>query len=224
VDDLDPAAQAGLLRAIEEREIVPLGETRPRRVDFRLVASSAPDLRGRVAGGGFREDLYYRINVVELELPPLRDRPEDIPLLARLFLDDCARRFGKPLREVAPAAMAVLEAYDWPGNVRELQCAVEAAAASARGETIGESDLPVHVRRGRREPGPADPMPAPAGEDGDEPFLPFAERVEAFQRSILIEALGRHSWSHIAAARDLGLERHQLKYLCAKLGIRRSLA
>src|SRR6185436_11735799 len=118
----------------EAREILPLGEARPRRVDFRTLASAAPGLKGKVGGGRFRADLYYRINVVEIELPPLRERPEDIPPLAMSFLRDRAQRFGKPLSGFTPAALKVLEAHDWPGNVRELELGVEAAAACARGE------------------------------------------------------------------------------------------
>ena len=230
VDDLDPAAQAHLLRVIEEREVLRLGETRPRRVDFRLLASAGPELRRLAAEGGFRRDLFYRLNVVELALPPLRERPEDIPFLARAFLLACARRFGKPLREISPAAMAVLRSYRWPGNVRELEIALESAAAAARGEIVGESDLPVHVRIGSREAGgeavgapiaaEAPPAVDPGGPGGSARC--FSERVEDFQRSLLLETLARTSWSHREAAVELGLERHQLKYLCAKLGIRRS--
>lgn len=236
IDDLDPAAQAILLRVIEEREVIPLGTSRPRPVDFRLLTSAGPELKRRSLEGRFRRDLYYRINAVELALPPLRERREDLPFLAREFLADCARRFGKPLAGFSPRALEVLGALDWPGNVRELKGAVEAAAASARGELIQESDLPVRLRvafqrladgRSADPPGsaasraPSDPPDSPAG-----PPPPatggFAERVTGFQRALLLEALGRSSWSHLRAARELGLERHQLKYLCAKLGVRRS--
>jgi transcriptional regulator with GAF, ATPase, and Fis domain len=236
IDDLDPAAQSLLLRVIEEREVVRLGESRPRQVDFRLLTSAGPELKRRSLEGRFRRDLYYRINAVELALPPLRERREDLPFLAREFLADCARRFGKPLTGFSPRALEILGALDWPGNVRELKGTVEAAAASARGELIQESDLPVRVRVAfqRLADGVADPCPRTAATAGatrengptlstaPPPTSGFAERVTEFQRALLLEALGRSSWSHPRAARELGLERHQLKYLCAKLGVRRS--
>ena len=227
VDELPGTAQTGLLRAVEEREVLPLGEARPRRVDFRLLASASPALKRRVGEGSFRRDLFYRLHVVEIELPPLRERPKDLPLLARQFLRDCARRFRKPLHDFTAPALEVLLAFDWPGNVRELQAVVEAAAASTRGEWIQESDLPVYLRVPRRPPlleaGSPESPPAPAGsaeEDADGTGT-FARRVEEFQRALLLETLGRKLWNGREAARELGLERHQLKYLCAKLGIRK---
>jgi two-component system response regulator HydG len=226
VDELESGLQAQLLRAIEEREVLPLGESRPRRVDFRLLASACGDLRGQVEAGRFRSDLFYRIKVVELELPPLRERRQDVPLLARAFLADCAERFAKPLEGFTPAALGVLLAYHWPGNVRELALTVEAAAGAARGELVQESDLPVQVRAARPaasgEVRPGESAPAVLGLE--EEARSFARRVEDFQRSLVLEALGRSGWRHREAARELGLERHQLKYLCAKLGVRRPAA
>jgi len=227
IDDLDPGVQAHLLRVIEEREVQPLGECRPRKVDFRLLASAGTELRQRAMKGLFRRDLFYRINVVELELPALRDRPEDIPFLAREFLLDSARRSGKPIRDFSRRALQVMTEYLWPGNVRELRGSVEAAVASARGELVEESDLPVYLRVRRRSP-PADPPagdregPGPSPAAGEEEVQTFAQRVSDFQRNLLLEALGKYSWNRREVARELGLEDHQLKYLCAKLGIRRS--
>ena len=236
VDEMDTGTQAQLLRVIEEREILPVGEARPRHVDFRLLASAGPDLDDRLCRGRFRRDLYWRINVVELRLPALRERPGDIPFLAQRFLEDCGRRFAKPLRSFAPEALEALRTFPWPGNVRELQAAVESAAAAARGERIEIHNLPVHIlilrqraaEEGRASPPPmpipgqSPPPPLPSRSDPD--VRPFAVSVENFQRSLLLEALGRHGWSHREAAQELNLERHQLKYLCAKLGIRRSAA
>ncbi len=223
IDELEPTSQAQILRVLEEREVVPLGEALPRAVDFRLIASAAPDLRRRAARGEFRADLYYRVQVVELELPTLRERRGDLRLLADTFLADCALRFQKPLRGFFPAAWAVIAGLDWPGNVRQLMAVVEAAAATARGELIQESDLPVYVRTSaaRSQTGAAAVVPSPAGCAESAPSG-FADRVEEFQRRLIVEALGRSLWSHAEAARKLGLERHQLKYLCAKLGVRRS--
>jgi DNA-binding NtrC family response regulator len=237
IDELDLESQAHLLRAIETREILPLGEVRPRRLDFRTLASAAPELKRRVSEGRFRADLFYRVNVVELLLLPLRERREDIPALSRTFLAERARRFQKPIEGFTPAALRVLEEHDWPGNVRELELAVEVAAASARGELIEESDLPVHVRAARRRaaerssgaPGSAsrerkDAPGSASRERKDVQLRPFAERVEEFQRNVILTTLAKCGLSAKAAAGELGLERHQLKYLCAKLGIRRSAA
>ncbi len=233
IDEMDPASQAQLLRAIEEREVVPLGEAVPRAVDFRLITSAGPGLRQRAASGRFRADLYYRVQVVELELPSLRERRGDLRLLADSFLADCARRFQKPLRGFSPAAWSVIVGLDWPGNVRQLMAVVEAAAAGARGELIQESDLPVYVRTVRvrtsaarteaaTSPGGRAPVAASSSRSAEAVTGRFADRVEAFQRRLIVEALGRSLWSHAEAARELGLERHQLKYLCAKLGVRRT--
>ncbi len=230
IDDLDLEAQAHLLRVIEEREVQPLGECRPRKVDFRLLASAGPDLRNRAKQGLFRNDLFYRINVIEFKLPPLRERLEDIPLLARQFLQECARRFGKPLRGFSPKALVVLSSFHWPGNISEFRSAVEAAVASARGERVEESDLPVYLRIPRirtsgKEIGTNEHsnVHAPkAGEQGSPLVNTFSEQVNEFQRRLLLEALGRNSWRRRDVAHELGLEFHQLKYLCAKLGIRRS--
>jgi DNA-binding NtrC family response regulator len=223
IDELNADAQKQLLRAIEAREVLPLGEARPRQLDFRTLASAAPGLKDRVGDGRFRADLFYRINAVELALLPLRERREDIRPLAMAFLADRARRFGKRLVGFTDSASKVLEGHDWPGNVRELELAVEAAAACARGEQIEVSDLPVHVRVARkRDPGPAAGEPRAVPPDGSGVNLrPFAERVEEFQRNLLLSTLARCAWSAKAAAEELGLERHQLKYLCAKLGIRK---
>jgi two-component system response regulator HydG len=219
--------QARLLRALEQREVLPLGATRPQRVDFRIVAAAPPDLAERVVAGTFREDLFYRLKVVELRLPPLRERREDIPPLTQLFLRELARAYCKPARRLAPEVYDLLGGYSWPGNVRELRNVVEAALATARGETVTESDLPLWFRVAAARPAELEPPPSePRSRGGLQSSvggrLPtFREQVSAFQRQIILKALGRHLWDFRRAGRELGIERHQLKYLCAKLDIRR---
>ncbi len=258
IDTLSAPCQTRLLRAIQEKEVQPLGQSRATPVSFRLVSSVTQEFGDRLERGEFRRDLYFRINVVQLRLPPLRERPGDVDVLARHFLADACRRFGKRIGRIDDKAVRVLESYGWPGNVRELVSVIECAAASARAEVLYESDLPVHVRIGAADIGAADigaadaerdavpvpppdpasrtesttastiqsraatglaaaaaPSPAPGGGT-------FTEQVAAFQRRLLVESLARNGWSYRACGEELGLARHQVKYLCAKLGVRRS--
>ncbi|MBN1443625.1 MAG: sigma-54-dependent Fis family transcriptional regulator [Planctomycetes bacterium] len=219
VDDLPLAQQVRLLRAVEAKEIIPLGSSSPLKVDFRLVTTTTRDLAGEVSSGRFRQDLYYRLKVVELRLPPLRERREDIAAVALLFLRRLAGDYHKRATRLSPSARRVLEEHSWPGNLHELRSAMEAALASARGETIEESDLPLSVRVSR--PPPADPA-AERAEAPPPPVPTFREQVRQFEKQLVLRALARSGWSLKRAASELGLLPHQLKYLCAKLDIRQS--
>ncbi len=146
IAELSPALQAKLLRVLQEREIRPLGGTRSERVDVRVVAATNREVESRLKDGSFREDLYYRLNVVQLHLPALRDRAEDILPLSDYFLEHCANRAGKGTKAFHEAAKKALLAYSWPGNVRELENVVERAVALAEGGSIGLDDLPPQVR------------------------------------------------------------------------------
>ncbi|MBI5603850.1 MAG: sigma-54-dependent Fis family transcriptional regulator [Deltaproteobacteria bacterium] len=146
IADLSPALQAKLLRVIDDHEIRPLGSTQSRKVDIRILAATNKDILTAVKEGLCREDLYYRLNVVTLTLPPLRDRQEDILLLARYFLTHYAREIGKSARELHPSALKLLQDYPWPGNVRELQNIIERAVLIAERDTI----LPEHLPEGLR--------------------------------------------------------------------------
>lgn len=160
IGDVSPAVQVKLLRVLQEREFERLGDSRTIRVDVRILAATHRDLRSLVDGGAFREDLYYRLAVFPLEVPPLRERKEDIPLLVAAFLEQVAARSGRPVSPPSPAAMERLMLHSWPGNVRELENAVEYATILARGGPIEVSHLPPHlgapgggpppVSRGRR--------------------------------------------------------------------------
>ncbi|HZS35767.1 MAG TPA: sigma-54 dependent transcriptional regulator, partial [Polyangia bacterium] len=149
IGDLTPALQAKLLRVLQEREIRPLGAARPEKVDVRVLSATNRDLAQRMSEGSFREDLFYRLNVIEVVLPPLRDRAEDVLPLAEHFLTEAAARTGKRIRNFTQAALKILLAYPWPGNVRELENVVERAVALAEGEQIGPDDLPSQVRERR---------------------------------------------------------------------------
>ena len=155
VGDMSPPTQAKLLRVLQEREFERVGGSETVRVDVRLIAATNRDLEGLVAEGAFREDLYYRLNVVAILAPPVRERAEDIPALAAHFLRLSAGRWGKPVPEVAADALALLCRYSWPGNVRELQHVAESMLVFSKGGPITAADLPAAIRGGERnvEPG-----------------------------------------------------------------------
>jgi transcriptional regulator with PAS, ATPase and Fis domain len=146
VGEVSPATQAKLLRAIQEREVRRVGETTPRSVNVRLVAATNRDLAAAVAGGEFRKDLYYRLKVVELRVPALRDRREDVLPLARVLLQSAAERLGRPITGLTSDAADQLLRYSWPGNIRELENAMERAVALAETERVAVEDLPEEVR------------------------------------------------------------------------------
>jgi DNA-binding NtrC family response regulator len=148
IGDMSPGVQSKLLRAIETRRVMPVGNTKEVEVDVRVVAATNRNLCEDVKKGTFREDLYYRLKVVEIHLPPLRERPEDIPLLVRYFLDEIARENRRPVRDIAPEALDLLLAYNWPGNVRELRNTLEGIIVVSTRERIEVCDLPEPLRQG----------------------------------------------------------------------------
>ena len=149
IGDMPRSLQVKLLRALQEREIVPVGDTRPIKVNLRVVAATNRDLVADVASGVFRQDLYYRINVVEVRMPPLRERPEDIPLLARHFIEKFTRELGKPMRSLSNEASRRLVQYPWPGNVRELENIIERAIILSKNtDYIDIQDLPLNLQAG----------------------------------------------------------------------------
>jgi DNA-binding NtrC family response regulator len=195
IGEMTPSLQVKLLRALQSGEIRPVGSTHAITVDARVVAATNRDLEPMIRQGAFREDLFYRLNVIPIELPPLRERREDIPPLAELFLGRFAERQGRVLR-LSAAAMERLFRYPWPGNVRELENAMERAAILAPAETIEPGDLPPHVGAGLV------PGPAPALE---------AERTLAeAEHAHIIQTLERCGWNHSRAAEALGIGRTTL--------------
>jgi transcriptional regulator with PAS, ATPase and Fis domain len=145
IGEMQLGLQSKLLRAIENKKILPVGSTREVDVDIRLVAATNRDLKERVESGQFREDLYYRLRVVEIVLPPLRDRRDDIPLLVRHFIDQIARENNRPVKDITSEALEALLAYSWPGNIRELRNSLEAIIVLSLTEQIELSDLPPHI-------------------------------------------------------------------------------
>jgi two-component system response regulator HydG len=192
VGEMPLSAQVKLLRALAEGEIERLGGTQTVKVDVRLVAATNKDLQKEVAEGRFREDLYYRLNVVEIRVPALASRREDIPLLADAFLRRFAAKNGKVLRGFSQEALGVLENYAWPGNVRELEHAVERAVVLARGEVLEASDLPESVRKG------------PLGSAG-QLVIPIGTPMEEIERRVIHETLRHTRGDKTLAARLLGI-------------------
>jgi transcriptional regulator with PAS, ATPase and Fis domain len=204
IGELAASTQAKLLRVLQERRVVPVGETRGRPVDIRVVAATHRDLGAMVRDGQFRQDLYFRLNVVTLRLPPLRERSEDVLPLARHFLCLQAELYDEPLKRIAPDAGDALRAYDWPGNVREVANVMEQAHVLATGECVELDDLPPHLRQRFvvRE-------------------LLSDLRLEDVERRTILEALRRTKFCKAAAARLLGLNIQRLNRRIARLGISR---
>ncbi len=173
--------QAKLLRVIQEKEFMRLGGVETLTADVRIIAATNADLERTVVHGGFREDLYYRLNVITIALPPLRERPEDIPLLARHFLAHYASENRKEIRDIAPEAMALLMDYHWPGNVRELENVVERAVVLSTGSSLDVELLSPAVRRRNGIPLPLDPLPSTG--------LSLRDAVAAYERRLIVQAL-----------------------------------
>jgi two-component system response regulator HydG len=192
VGEMPLSAQVKLLRVLQEGEIERLGGTQTVKVDVRLVAATNKDLSREVSEGRFREDLYYRLNVVEIRIPSLASRREDIPLLADHFLRRFAAKNQKPVRGLSQETMELFENYAWPGNVRELEHAVERAVVLCRGETIQPSDLPESVRKGPR--GAAEQL-----------VIPIGTPMEEIERMVIHETLRHTKGDKTLAARLLGI-------------------
>jgi DNA-binding NtrC family response regulator len=211
IGELAAPVQAKLLRALQERSIERLGGGAPIAVDVRVLAATHRDLEQDVAAGRFRADLFYRIHVVPIELPPLRRRRDDIPLLAAHFLDKArGGERGEPLR-LAPAALAALERHSWPGNVRELENAIEHAVALAEHAVIGVDDLPRALVRATRIEGLHEALRA--GELG------FEQATADFERELLLEALESTGWNQTRTAEQLRMTRRALKLRMDRLGL-----
>jgi DNA-binding NtrC family response regulator len=205
VGELAAASQAKLLRAIETSTFEPVGSSRSVRVDVRIVAATNRDLAAEIARGAFRKDLFYRLNVIDMRAPPLRERRSDIPLLTAAFLHDIAARQGRPVPALAPEVTATLAAHDYPGNVRELQHALERAVALARGGTIELEHLPAEMVGPGGEPAAAEADPA-----ADGGLAPLGEAIEQFEAAYIRRALARTGGHRGRAAALLGISRKSL--------------
>ena len=228
IGDVPGAIQVKLLRVLQEREFERLGGTKTLKVDVRLVAATNRDLRAALEQGTFREDLYYRLNVVPISIAPLRERKEDIPYLVDHFIARFAREAGKPIEGITPAAMKLLTAFHWPGNVRELENIIERAVALFAGRVIDVGDIQLDVSPW--QPPQADLALAtgpaaganPAGPNASGaalPFLPDGMTLEQYEDEIIREAVRRAGGNKSQAARLLGLSRNALRYRLSKMGV-----
>jgi two-component system response regulator PilR (NtrC family) len=211
VGDLPPPVQVKLLRALQERRIRRVGGSRDLAVGARIVAATNRDLAAEVAAGRFREDLYYRLNVIQLRLPPLRERREDLPLFLAHFLARFAAELGRPAPRLSAEAERALLTWDWPGNVRELSNVVERAVTLSDGPVIELAALPPAMR------GPLEPLAGAERAELPEAGIDLEGHLERIERDLLAQALARTDGNKTEAARLLSLSFRQFRYRLAKL-------
>ena len=210
IGDVPGSTQVKLLRVLQDREFERLGGTRTIKVDVRVLAATNQDLRAALEQGSFREDLYYRLNVVPINIPTLRERKEDIPYLVDAFIERFARESGKRLTGITPPAMKLLMDFHWPGNVRELENIIERAVALSVGTMIDAPDIRLDLS----------PSKSGVGSSGAAaPFPPTGTTLEQFEDEIIREALRRAEGNKSQAARLLGLSRNALRYRLSKMGV-----
>ncbi len=211
IGEMAPTLQAKLLRVLEDRAFRRLGASSDVKVDVRVIAATNRNLEEHVREGRFREDLYYRLNVLRIEMPPLRDRGRDVLLLAQYYIDLFSREFRRRVRSLSPAAEAALVAYTWPGNVRELRNLVERAVLLAESDTLEPADFEtVHTVRS-----PA----APAAATGEITLPPEGVNLDDVERRLVTLALERTNGNQTRAAALLGLHRDQIRYRMEKYGL-----
>jgi len=206
IGDVPASIQVKLLRVLQEREFERLGSNKTRHIDVRIVAATNQDLRAALEQGTFREDLYYRLNVVPINIPPLRERREDIPFLAEHFVQKLAAQSGSRVESISDAAIQRLMGYHWPGNVRELENVIERSLVMCTGTRLDAPDI-------RLDTAPR------ARPQTVENFLPEGMTLDEFEKAILREALRRAEGNKSQAARLLGLSRNALRYRLSQMGI-----
>ena len=221
IGEMATSMQVKLLRVIQDRRFRRLGGTDEVQADVRLIAATNQDLPKMVAEGRFREDLYYRLNVLSIQVPPLRDRLEDIPLLAAHFLEEFAGQMGKTVKTISAPALQLLQEHEWRGNVRELQNAMERAVALERTEAILPESLPHDVRQGRSSITPASPE-GPPGLPALGDGFDLEARGEEFYRHYLALALERAGGVQVKAAELLGMSFRSFRYYVKKYNLRHS--
>jgi Nif-specific regulatory protein len=205
IGDISGSTQMKLLRVLQEREFVRVGGVKSISCDVRIIAATNRNLQQALESGQFREDLYYRLNVFPIAMPPLRERREDIPLLIEYFVDCTAKEFGWPRPEVAPEAMELLCAYHWPGNIREMRNVVERAVLLCDTGRIAPEILPREI----------------AGEPKDAAEEPDESALQGYEKAMIVKALGDNDWNQTKAAEALGISRDNLRYRLRKYQIKR---
>ena len=207
VGDMSMKTQAKVLRVLEEQRFEPIGSRKPVTVDVRVVAATNKKLDDEIARGAFREDLFYRLNVVPVVIPPLRDRTEDIPIFARHFLEEFCAAYGRKARELSPGAIEVMLQYPWPGNVRELRNVIERLVIMCPDERIEAHHLPPELFRGL------------GLRNGAQAAATLAEARHAYEREMILRKLEENHWNMTRTAASLGLERSHLYRKMKSLGI-----
>jgi transcriptional regulator with PAS, ATPase and Fis domain len=208
IGEMSASAQAKLLRVLETHRVDPLGDTRSIHVDIRVIAATNEDLPAQIKAGRFRLDLYYRLNVYQLRIPPLRERPEDIEPILTSFLETARRDHGCRIKGITPAALAILQTHDWPGNVRELHNVVEGLTITCKGEIIQPDHLPASLRDAK--------LAGSNGEIEKASLLAYGLSVEEMEKKMLQEALQRTRGNISEASRLLKITRNTLRYRMAK--------
>lgn len=211
ISETTPGMQVKLLRVLQEKEIRKVGSTVEEKIDARIIAATNKDLLARIDEDRFREDLYYRINVIPIHLPPLRERQVDIPLLVDFFIDKHAEQMGIEPKRVSSQAMEQLEAYRWPGNVRELENLIERAMALSLYDKIEASDLPTQVRTGSARSSAIDSLPKVG--------LDLEGHLDEIRRELMIQALERTNWVQTQAADLVGMSFRSFRYYAKKAGL-----
>jgi two-component system nitrogen regulation response regulator NtrX len=221
VGDMSLKTQAKVLRALDEQRFYPVGASSPVHVDARVIAATNKDLEEEIARGNFREDLFYRLNVIPFFVPPLRDRKQDIPLLAREFLSELGAQYGRPHVEIADSALAALQAYHWPGNVRELRNVIERVLIlNPKAQRLEAKHLPMLVQRTEGVAQRTEGSGATARSSGwSTEFSTLQQAREAYERDYILKELDRSNGNVSRAAESLGLERSHLYRKMKALGI-----
>jgi DNA-binding NtrC family response regulator len=217
IGDVPGTTQVRLLRVLQDREFERLGGTKTLKVDVRVVAATNQDLRAALEQGTFREDLYYRLNVVPINIPPLRERKEDVPYLVDHFIERFVRESGKPIKGITPAAQKMLMEFHWPGNVRELENIIERAVSLSAGDMLDVADIRLDLSPSG--PGGADIAAFTMSPGGTTAFPPPGVTLEQFEDEMIKEALRRAGGNKSQAARLLGLSRNALRYRLSKMGV-----
>lgn len=205
IGDVPASIQVKLLRILQDKQFERLGSNETRSIDVRVIAATNVDLRAALEQGTFREDLYYRLNVVPLNVPPLRERKEDIPFLAEHFVQKLAKDLGSPIAAISPGAIDRLLEHHWPGNVRELENTLERSIVLATGDVLKPEDIRIEMPRGNSSHPPS--------------FLPEGLTLDQWEQTIIREALRRSNGNKSQAARLLGLTRNALRYRLSQMGL-----
>jgi DNA-binding NtrC family response regulator len=221
IGELPPSAQSALLRVLETRRVVRVGSSREIEVDVRVVAATHRDLEAMSESGAFRLDLLYRLDVMTLTIPPLRERPEEVEPLVMRFLRQANEAAGLSVRGIDPGAMALLRSYAWPGNVRELRNAIERAVVVADGPCITEADLPQRIRAARAAEPPSEREDDDPGGDAPADDAGFKARLQRYEAGLIVEALRDAGWNQTAAAHALGMPLRTLVHKIRALGIKK---